>query len=145
MFRKIIIILIIGLLIINAPISAFALNEERVGSSSELNTVKPMWTEIAEFTNGFNISSTGKATIESILYAFDVDEIQIDAKLQQYKNGSWITIKSWTSNSYDIYCTIGEIWYVMSGYSYRLVSTGMVYENSKLVEQTTYTSETYRY
>lgn len=105
----------------------------------------PLWTEIAEFTNSFDISDSGRATVESILYAFDVDEIRLKADLQQLKNGSWSTIKSWTSTSNDIYCAIGEEWYVVSGYSYRLATTGTVYKNGSQVEQATYTSEAYVY
>ena len=145
MLKKSVTALVVCFLFVTVPLSAFAMNDEVSMEKSEHIIVEPLWNEIAEFSNGFDISTTGKATIESILYAFDVDEIRIDANLQQYKNGSWTTIKSWSSTSRDIYCAIDEIWYVISGYSYRLVSTGRVYENGKQVEQATYTSGPIRY
>ena len=87
----------------------------------------------------------GKATVEVILEAHDTDELKIQVNLQQYKNGGWTTIKSWSNTSKDIYCAMGEAWYVVSGYSYRLVSTGTAYKNGVKVEQATYTSEAYEY
>ena len=107
--------------------------------------IKPSWTYIETYLNYFDISPTGKATVEVILEAHNTDELKIQANLQQYKSGRWTTIKSWSNTSTDIYCAMGEIWYVMSGYNYRLVSTGTAYKNGMQVEQTTYTSEAYEY
>lgn len=145
MFKKALAILLVSLAVCSFPISTFALENNKLVENSESNVMQPQWTEIFQFTNTFEISSSGRAAVETILYAFDVDEIRISADLQQLKNGSWTTIKSWTSSSTDVYCTLEEAWYVMSGYSYRLVTTGTVYENGSQVEQTTYTSKAWEY
>ncbi|MDA8226589.1 MAG: hypothetical protein M0T74_02590 [Desulfitobacterium hafniense] len=71
--------------------------------------------------------------------------IGINASIQQYVNGRWTTIKSWTSTSYNNSGYLDQTWYVTSGYYYRMVSTGAVYQNDKLVEQTSYTSPSYWY
>ena len=146
MFKKAIVVFAVILAICSVSFTgAFAQSGNQVIDDSDYGIVQPYWTEISMFSNNFDISTSGLATVESLLYAYDVDEIKIVAKLQQYKNGSWTTIKSWTETSDDIYCAIGETWYVASGYSYRLVSTGTVYENGSQVEQTSYTSPSYYY
>ena len=126
-------------------ITPFVQESDKVIKNSGSKLIQPCWTEISLFSNTFSISDSGLATVESLLYAFDVDEIKINVQFQQLKNGKWITIKNWTSSSTGIYCSLGEVWYVMSGYSYRMVSTGSVYENNSLVEQTTYISDIWEY
>jgi len=145
MLKKSLSILISVLIIITFYFSSFANVKNRDGGYLGENMIQPFWQEITEFRNNFNISSTGKATVTVILYAYDVDSIEVEANLQQYKNGSWVTIKSWSNSSNDYYCGIGESWYVMSGYNYRLYSIGTVYENEVPVEQTTYTSDPHWY
>jgi len=79
------------------------------------------------------------------MYAFDVDEIKVEANLQQFKNGSWVTIKSWTLTSVKDYCILMKSWYVPKGYGYRLVSTGTVYIGGKQVESAQYKSRVIYY
>ena len=76
------------------------------------------------------------------LTARNVDSVRVDAYLQQYKDGSWMTIKSWTSTSAGTNSGLSETYYVAKGYSYRLVSTGNVYNGGVSVENTTFISET---
>ena len=143
MSKKGLFALILAFLICSFSLPAFGLDGNMTVGSLKSNAVRPLWTEIAEFTNSFDIASDGRATVESILYTYNVSDISLKAELQQLKNGSWTTIKSWTGKAKDIYCTIGEAWYVVSGYSYRLVATGTVYKNGSPAEQTTYTSKAY--
>jgi hypothetical protein len=102
--------------------------------------IQPRWTEISQFNNSFNITSSGRADIKSTMYAFNVDFIEVEVNLQQFKNGSWATIKTWTGTSEDVICSVVGSWYVQKGYSYRLKSTGTVYINGQQVEQANYTS-----
>jgi hypothetical protein len=102
--------------------------------------IQPRWTEISQFNNSFNITSSGRADIKSSMSAFNVDLIRVEANLQQFKNGSWVTIKTWTGTSQDVICSVVGSWYVQRGYSYRMVSTGTVYINGQQVEQANYTS-----
>ena len=102
--------------------------------------VQPMFTNIILFQNGFNISSTGKVSVSVYLTAQNVDSVKVDANLQQYRNGAWITIKSWTKTSAGTTAGLSGTYYVLSGYSYRLASTGTVYIGNSIVEKTNYTS-----
>ncbi|WP_242947594.1 hypothetical protein [Desulfosporosinus lacus] len=74
-----------------------------------------------------------------------MNKVEVTASIQQYINGNWQTIKSWTSifnsNSIDLF----KERYVVSGYYYCLGSTGAVYQNGVLMEQTSYTGPSYWY
>ncbi len=108
--------------------------------------IGPMWVNIIEFTNSFDISDSGLFEFDTVLYArSDINKVVINASIQQYSNGSWQTIKSWSSTSYSNSGYLNQKWYVMSDYYYRLVSTGAVYQNGELVEQTSYTGPSYWY
>lgn len=102
---------------------------------------QPYWTEISQFNNNINITSSGSADIESTILAFSVDLIKVEVHLQQLMNGSWTTIKTWTGTSQDEVCSVIGSWYVQKGYFYRLVSTGTVYSGGQQVEQANYTSQ----
>ena len=145
MLRKVFAIFISALLISTFSIPGLAQETDRKADSLYADIIQPCWEEITEYRNNFDISSTGKATIAVVLYAYEVDTIKVEAYLQQYKNGIWTTIKSWSNTSNNFYCGIGESWYVMSGHDYRLYSVGTVYENGVPIEQTTYTSDSYWY
>lgn len=107
--------------------------------------VQPKFTNISIFQTGFDISSTGKASVNVYLTAQNVDSVKVDANLQQYKNGIWTTIKSWTNTAAGTNAGLSGTYYVAKGYSYRIVSNGFVYKGSKMIETTTYTSDTKKY
>ena len=59
--------------------------------------IRPNFTYIWIFQTGFDISSTGKASVNVYLTAQNVDSVKVEASLQQYKNGARTTIKSWSN------------------------------------------------
>ncbi len=99
------------------------------------------FTYINSFDNLFYISSNGEASVSSFLEASNVDSVKVTAKLQQYKDGYWNTIKIWSETKDGTSCGAGGKWYVASEYQYRMVSYGYTYENGEMVESTSYTSE----
>ncbi len=107
--------------------------------------IKPMFKNINVFQATFDISSNGKSSSTVYLNARDVDKVEIKADLQQYKGGSWTTIKSWSSSKEGTNHDFTKDWYVTKGYSYRLVSYGYVYKGNKIVEGTSSTSEVIKY
>jgi len=125
-----------------APMQAFALGTNQVTNSE----IGPLWVSITEFTNSFEISGSGLAQFDTSLYArSNINKVVINASIQQYINGSWQAVNSWTSTSYSNSGYLNQKWYVMSGYYYRLVSTGAVYQDDVLIEQTSYTGSSYWY
>ncbi|TWH60695.1 hypothetical protein DesLBE_5140 [Desulfitobacterium sp. LBE] len=96
MRRKAVVLALSLLILCLIPASMFAQGTSQATESE----VGPIWTHITEFTNSFDISSSGLAQFDTSLYArSNVNKVVIDASIQQYSNGSWQTIKSWTSTS----------------------------------------------
>jgi len=102
--------------------------------------IQPRFTNISVFYNYFYITDQGKAVLTAYIDARNVDECTISMYLQRYQNGSWVTVKDWSATESGTFCGIGETWYVMSGYQYRMVSYGYVYQKGTLIENTVYTS-----
>lgn len=103
------------------------------------------FTNINIFKNTFDISSSGQASVTSYLTARNVDSVKIKANLQQYKDGNWKTIKSWSETREGTRGGAGGKWYVASGNKYRIVSYGYTYEDGEMIESTSYTSKVKTY
>lgn len=113
--------------------------------NGEQSIIQPYFTNIVRFENGFDISASGKASVSVYFKAQNVDSVRVDANLQQYKNGAWVTIKSWTNTSEGTDVGLNKEYYVAKGYSYRLASEGKAYIDGSLVERTSYVSQTINY
>jgi len=69
----------------------------------------------------------------------------VTTELQQYKNGSWTTIKTWSGSNIGV-ISAGGSYAVAKGYSYRVYVTGKVLDSSgKTLETATNTSKTVTY
>ena len=101
----------------------------------------PMYAYISQFRNDFDISGTGNAEILTELFASGSDELRITGYLQQYKDGGWRNVKSWTESVAGNIAVLDKDWNVESGYFYRYVSFGYVYVNGYVVENTNYESD----
>ena len=110
-------------------------------STGNYEIVTPFFTNITLFQNVFDISTDGKTSISVYLTARNVDSVKVDASLQQFKNGNWLTIKSWTNTSAGTYAGVSGTYYVAKGYKYRLKSSGYVYKSSSQIERTDFYSD----
>lgn len=128
------------LVIIATPVNAYTDLE-----TIEKENIQPRFTNISVFYNEFHITDQGKAGLTSSIDARNVDECKISLYLQRYQSGSWVTVNHWSAIESGTFCGIGEIWYVMSGYQYRMVSYGYVYKDDILLESTYYVSPTQIY
>lgn len=141
MIRKKSIILLIILAICFIVNPTFIVASQGNQQTMESDLIQPMWTYITTYRNTFVISEYGRADVAVVLNSFTADSITVEASLQQFKDGKWITLKTWSNTVHNnITCGLGKSWYVASGYYYRMVSTGKVYKNGKMVEQTSYIS-----
>jgi hypothetical protein len=95
---------------------------------------QPYFTNISIFQTGFDISTTGKASVNVYLTAQNVDSVMVEASLQQYKNGAWTTIISWSNTEAGTNAGLSGKYYVSKGFSYRIISYGYVYQAGKVVE-----------
>ncbi len=143
MQKKAIVVILAFLIICLTPMQIFAFNE---GQSESQQIISPRWTYITEFANAFDISPTGLFQLYTALSARSgITKTEVTASIQQYVNGDWQTIKSWTQTSKRNKIELLQEWYVEKNYYYRLVSSGAVYVNDTLVEQTSYTGPSYWY
>lgn len=121
-------------MVISTPV--YASNKYEDTNILENTVITPYFTNISVFTNNFEISSSGKASVSSYLTARSIDSLTIEVDLQQLKDGKWISVKSWTKSSDGTSGGLSGSYYVLKGYIYRTVSKAMVYENGVLVEST---------
>ena len=140
------------LLIISSVLIVFLIGTPAGAQNSlylnEVNSndwIQPYFTNILLFQNQFDISSSGKAIAFAYLTARNVDQVRIDISLQQYNNGSWKTIKDWTTTSSGTNIGLDKSYYISRGYTYRMISNGYVYENGILIENTSFISSSINY
>ncbi|GMQ58384.1 hypothetical protein AN1V17_27790 [Vallitalea sediminicola] len=106
---------------------------------------QPYFVSIITFENTFEISTYGRASVTSYLFARNVNKVKITANLQKYTDGDWKTIKSWSGSEDDTSCLTGGKWYIASGNTYRITSYGYTYKDDEFVESTVYISESKEY
>ncbi len=96
-------------------------------------------------SNDFAISA-GQAYISCSIkgYSDITDNVTIYANLQQYKNGSWVTIESWSETFNDYIGSINKTYSVDKGYTYRVRATFTAYSKGKS-ESVSSTSNTVKY
>lgn len=142
MKRGNIVILFVCCMLVITSVPVRANTNLNVLEEKETNLVQPKFTNISVFSNDFYITDQGKAVLISSIDARNVDECRISMYLQKYQNGSWVTVKHWSAIESGTFCGLGETWYVMSGYQYRMVTYCYVYFNDNLLENANYTSKT---
>lgn len=104
-----------------------------------INTITPYWTAMIQPYQSFDITN-GKAIVGAeTLAGSNASSVYVQANLQQFKDGSWVTIKSWSNTQNGFYVNLSQTWYVMTGNTYRLVTYHITYFNGTS-ESTTLTS-----
>ena len=130
---KLLLIFCLILAIFSMP--AYAVDKDAGVSDFE---IRPMFTYINTMGHYFDINRYGKATAEALLNAFGGDMLKVVVELQMYNpsNGTWKTIKTWSSIEYNTEsCGAGGTYNVIKDNMYRSVATGYVYKNGVVVEQ----------
>jgi hypothetical protein len=120
-----------------------------LANTSELNgdavVISPMFTYISRAEAQIFINSSGKATVETYLAGnSEVTSTKATINLQQYKDGSWTTIKTWNESSSSRILNFSSTHYVSSGYKYRVQSIVTAYSGTQS-ESTTLTSSSQNY
>ncbi len=125
------------LLLVILAISTFFSFSSAFASQNNGGMMQPMWTNISTVGGGVSISSSGVASLSARMVAYDpVNNTKITTSLQQYKNGSWTTLSSWSQTSYSRNCSWASSKSVTKGYTYRLVCNYYAYNGSTLLEST---------
>lgn len=130
MWRKSILVALVGVLSVTGASSIYA---KDIVNTNENNIIVPYMDYINDATVGLKITSDGEAQVRSLIVGYSslVDKVKIEATLQQYKNGRWIDLKTWSKSYSSHKGNLGETYQVSKGYSYRVVTTFTVYDGSK--------------
>lgn len=123
------------------PSVAAEVQPSEIVESIEL--VSPHMTYITRAECALTVSTTGNASVVCKVKGTQGNVIRtvITANLQQYQNGQWITIKTYTkgSNSYDV--TLNNSCQVSKGYTYRVVANVRAYTSSSSEGRTVVSQE----
>lgn len=104
--------------------------------------ISPYALYISSASAKLSIGSDGSAQIETKLFGTSsVTKVSITAKLQQYKNGSWSTIKTFTKSKDSTSVTLSDTYPVTKGYTYRVQSTVTAYCGGASETRTVMSSE----
>ncbi len=96
--------------------------------------VIPYFIAITKATNNLTLNSGGRLTCYADTRTKYGYGSGVTIELQQYTNGSWKTIKTWTSSSDSNASTIEKDWYVVKGYNYQLKTTHAALDNGDVIE-----------
>lgn len=136
----------ITLLLVMILVSSFSMSV--LANITELNdevVISPMFTYISMAEAEIFINSSGKATVETYLTGNSkVTSTKATIKLQQYRGGSWTTIKTWDESRNSRILNFSSTYYVSSGYEYRVQSIVTAYSGTQS-ESTTLTSSSQGY
>lgn len=140
MWRKSILVALVGVLSVTGASSIYA---KDIVNTNENSTIVPYMDYINDATVGLKITSDGEAQVRSSIvgYSSSVDKVKIEATLQQYKNGRWVALKTWSKSYGSHKGNLGETYQVSKGYSYRVVTKFTAYSGSKTETQTVTGSE----
>lgn len=141
--KKKVIILFLVMLTVSASTVPVLANSSELSKGESL--ISPMFTYIFRAEAELYINSSGKATVETYVTGnSEVTSSKATIRLQQYKSGSWTTIKTWNESSSSRILNFSSTYYVPKGYYYRVQSTVTVYSGQKS-ESTTLTSSSQSY
>lgn len=127
--------------ILTLCVSASAVSPQE---AADLSEITPRYAYIRNANASLTITSglaDGSATVSASSSSYDVE---LTVELQQNRSG-WDTIKTW-SDSGARYASTGGIWYVTSGYDYRVKASVSIKNSSgSIIEDTTFYSRTVSY
>ncbi|WP_139131994.1 hypothetical protein [Fusibacter sp. 3D3] len=133
-------------LVSNGTIPNYAGSDEMFDEGIvKVSGIQLKFVNISIFQNVIDISDNGKVSIKSNLSSRNVNSVEIEACLQQLRNGSWVTMKKWSNISIGSNLELEGNCYVVKGYEYRLVSTGKVVNKNFEMEQTIFISDSKYY
>jgi hypothetical protein len=92
--------------------------------------MSPQYTYINDISSTTSVSNGTAKVYARLTGVSSVTKIVISTELQQYRNGSWFSMETWTRTFSGNAATLSESSSVNSGYRYRTVSTFDVYAGS---------------
>lgn len=100
--------------------------------------IKPQYKHTSSLTSELSISGGTASVKGNVTPTSDANRANVKVELQQLVNGSWKTIETWTASSTKGGCTAKGTKVLTKGYSYRVYTTGKVYDNAGTLIETSY-------
>lgn len=124
--KKLISILLLGALLCGMILPA---------SAAVIDPVAPQFKKIISTTVSFYVDEgTGIAHCYASCIAESDVTIKITGTLQQYTNGSWVYVTSWTTTDVGV-AVLDKQYKVASGYKYRFIARFYIYDaNGSFIE-----------
>ncbi|MEG0899998.1 MAG: hypothetical protein RSF40_09860 [Oscillospiraceae bacterium] len=143
MRKRIVSLALCCLMLCTGGVQAFAAESTTMPSSAVQYSISPYMDYIAQANGTLYINSNGTATVDCDVYGYQgtTTRVEISANLQQYKNGRWVTIKTFTASSNSHRTSLSETHSVSKGYSYRVQATIKAYSGSSVETRTVTSSE----
>ena len=143
MKRNLISVLMCGFVVLSfAQVQALEIADSMSICDIDNNCISPYMDYISHANSNIYISN-GKATISCSVYGYQgiTTRVKIDAKLQQYKNGKWVSIDTFSKESNSYRVSINETSSITKGYKYRVQATIKAYSGSAVETRTVTSSE----
>lgn len=123
--------------LITISIPANAVAEQR------LNEVVPFYDYTSKTNTSLSISQSGVATCTASITGYQdiTTQVQIYMYLEQYSNGSWKVLKTWTESYNNFKGTLQQNFNVSKGYSYRTRVSYYAYSGSNYENIVRYSNE----
>jgi hypothetical protein len=142
MLRKLAVFILSVVLVFSISLTAYAANSENEPASAN-GDISIMMTYISSTYCNLDISSSGLAECSASVNAYSgTDSVSISMYLQKYNSG-WSTVRHWTTSANGTYVSILRNYYVMSGYTYRVLVYYYAYEGSQTESLSRSNSEYY--
>lgn len=134
--KRLISILLLGVLLCGMVLPA---------SAAVIDPVAPQYKKIISITTSFYVDEkTGIAYCYADCIAESDVTIKIVGTLQQYTNGSWVYVTSWTESGKRS-VTLDEQYAVASGYKYRFIARFYIYDSNGSFVESEMASRIYDY
>lgn len=131
----------ISILLVSALLVALAVS----ASAAVVDPVEPCFNYIRSDALTFRVDeSTGIAYCYARCTASSGMTIKIVGTLQQYKNGGWSNVNSWTSIG-TTFITLDKQWAVYNGYQYRFYARFYIYDSDGNFLESDFQVRTYDY
>lgn len=109
----------------------------------EETVIRPYMDYIARASCFLYIDSSGKATTDCSAYGYQgtTTKVSITANLQQYKDGRWVTIRTFTESANSHRASLYETTTISKGYTYRVTAEVKAYSGSSVETRSLTSSE----
>jgi hypothetical protein len=142
MLKKLAVFILSIVLIFSFSLTAYAAENES-GTTSVNGDISIMMTYISSTYCNLDISSSGLAECSASVNAYSgTDSVSISMYLQKYNSG-WSTVQQWSTSANGNYVSILKNYYVMSGYTYRVLVYYYAHENGQVESLSRSNSEYY--